>query len=182
MANVNKVIIIGNLTRDPQLTYTPNTNTPVADFGIAVNHRWRSQAGEQKEEVCFIDIRAFGKQAELLNQYMKKGRQLYVEGRLVYETWQGQDGAKKSRHRVILDNFQFLGDRREGDAPAGGESGGSRQWNRGGARGAPAAGGSGPGPAPTTGGGDAPADDGPPPSDDPGPGAGPGPEGDKIPF
>jgi single-strand DNA-binding protein len=177
MANVNKVILIGNLTRDPQLTYTPNTNTPVAEFGMAVNHRWRSGSGEQKEEVCFIDLRAFGKQAEVLNQYMKKGRQLYVEGRLTYETWQAQDGSKRSRHRIIVENFQFLGDRRDGEG-GGDAGGGGRPWQgRSGSAGARPAG----APAPSA--PSDPLDDAPPPpAPDDGPGPGPGPEGDKIPF
>lgn len=116
MANVNKIILIGNLTRDPVLSHTPS-NTPVVDFGMAINHRWRSADGQQKEDVCFIDIRAFGKQAEMINQYVKKGRQLYVEGRLTFDQWTGQDGQRRSKHRVTLDAFQFLDKREDGPEP-----------------------------------------------------------------
>ena len=105
MANVAKVILIGNLTRDPELRYSPNTNTPICDFGMAINHRGKpGPDGQPREEVCFIDIRAFNKQAETLNQYMKKGRPLYIDGRLVFEQWTGQDGQKRSRHRVLVEN------------------------------------------------------------------------------
>ena len=108
MANFNKVLLIGNLTREPQLSYLPS-QTPVVEFGIAVNRKWTSKEGESKEEVCFVDCRAFGKPAETINKYMHKGQPMFVEGRLVYETWTGQDGTKKSRHRVVVENFQFLG-------------------------------------------------------------------------
>src|SRR5207244_12643299 len=96
MANFNKVILAGNLTRDPQLTYLPN-NTPVAEFGLAINRKWKAPDGQMKEDVCFVDCRAFGRQAETLNQYMKKGRPLLVEGRLRYEQWEGKDGQKRSK-------------------------------------------------------------------------------------
>jgi single-strand DNA-binding protein len=79
------------------------------EFGIAVNRRWTSKEGESKEEVCFVDCRAFGRPAETINKYLHKGQPVFVEGRLVYETWTGQDGSKKSRHRVVVENFQFLG-------------------------------------------------------------------------
>jgi single-strand DNA-binding protein len=108
MANFNKVLLMGNLTRDPQLSYLPS-QTPVVDFGIAVNRKWTSKEGESKEEVCFVDCRAFSRLAENINKYMRKGRPLFVEGRLVYDTWTAQDGTKKSRHRVHVDNCQFLG-------------------------------------------------------------------------
>jgi single-strand DNA-binding protein len=112
MANFNKVLLMGNLTRDPQLSYLPS-QTPVVDFGIAVNRKWTSKEGESKEEVCFIDCRAFSRLAENINKYMRKGRPIFVEGRLVYDTWTAQDGSKRSKHRVHVDNFQFIG------APAG---------------------------------------------------------------
>jgi len=108
MANFNKILLMGNLTRDPQLSYLPS-QTPVVDFGIAVNRKWTSKEGESKEEVCFVDCRAFGKTAENINKYLHKGQPLFVEGRLVYDTWTGQDGAKKSKHRVHVDTFQFIG-------------------------------------------------------------------------
>ena len=108
MANFNKVLLIGNLTRDPQLSYTPN-QTAVVDFGLAVNRRWKGQDGESKEETCFVDCRAFGRLAENINKYMTKGRPLFVEGRLTFDSWTAQDGTKRSKHRVTVENFQFLG-------------------------------------------------------------------------
>jgi len=108
MANYNKVILIGNLTRDPQMSYLPS-QTPVVEFGMAVNRRWRGQDNQQKEETCFIDCRAYGRTAETLNQYAKKGNPLLVEGRLQYDTWEGKDGVKRSKHRVFVERFQFLG-------------------------------------------------------------------------
>ncbi|MHC4294439.1 MAG: single-stranded DNA-binding protein [Planctomycetota bacterium] len=108
MANYNRVILVGNLTRDPQMSYLPS-QTPVVEIGLAVNRRWRSKEGEQREDTCFIDCTAFGRQAETLNQYVKKGNPLLVEGRLQLDRWEGQDGQKHSKHRVIIENFQFLG-------------------------------------------------------------------------
>src|SRR5262245_22606980 len=99
MGSFNKVILMGNLTRDPQLTYLPS-NTPVVEFGIATNRKWRAQDGQLKEEVCFVDCQCFGKSAETLNQYMKKGQPLLVEGHLKFDQWEGKDGQKRSRLRV----------------------------------------------------------------------------------
>jgi len=107
MANFNKVLLMGNLTRDPQLSYLPS-QTAVVDFGLAVNRRWKSREGEDREETCFIDCRAFGRQAENINKYLGKGRALFVEGRLTFDSWTAQDGTKRSRHRVTVENFQFL--------------------------------------------------------------------------
>ncbi len=114
MANFNKVLLIGNLTRDPQLSYLPS-QTAVVDFGLAVNRKWKSKEGQDKEETCFVDCRAFGKQAETINKYLVKGRPVFVEGRLTFDSWTAQDGTKRSRHRITVENFQFLG-----GAPAGG--------------------------------------------------------------
>jgi single-strand DNA-binding protein len=108
MANYNKVILMGNLTRDPQMSYLPS-QTPVAEFGLAVNRRWRSRENEQREETCFVDCRVYGRQAEVLNQYMSKGRAILVEGRLQYDVWEGKDGVRRSKHRVIVERFQFVG-------------------------------------------------------------------------
>lgn len=113
MANYNKVLLIGNLTRDPQLTYTPS-QTPVVDFGLATNRKWTAQDGSQREETCFVDCRSFGRQAETINKYLSKGRSVFVEGRLTYDSWTAQDGSKRSRLRVTVENFQFMG------APGGG--------------------------------------------------------------
>jgi len=121
MANVNIVILIGNLTRDPQLKYLPS-QTAVADFGLAVNRRYKSAAGEDKEDVMFIDCSAFGKTGEMINQYFRKGKQIFIEGRLKLDTWDDkQTGQKRSKHAVIVENFQFVGPREGGGAPPGGD-------------------------------------------------------------
>ena len=114
MASFNKVILMGNLTRDPQLRYLPS-NMAVCEFGLATNRKWKDRDGNQKEEVCFVDVAAFGRGGEIINQYMTKGRTLLVEGYLRFESWTGQDGQKRSKLRVIVDNFQFVGGR--GDQP-----------------------------------------------------------------
>lgn len=113
MASYNKVILLGNLTRDPQLSYTPN-QTAVVDFGIATNRRWKGQDGTQRDETCFVDCRMFGKRAEVINKYCKKGNPLFVEGRLTFDSWQGQDGSKRSKLRVTVENFEFMGQRSSG--------------------------------------------------------------------
>lgn len=132
MASFNKIFLMGNLTRDPQLTYLPS-QTPVVDFGLAVNRRWTGKDGEKKEETCFVDCRAFGRQAENINKYMSKGRALFVEGRLTFDSWTTQDGTKRSRHRVTVENCQFLGgpsgqaDNRAGADESGGSGGDESQ-------------------------------------------------------
>lgn len=120
MANFNKVILAGNLTRDPELRYTPK-GTAVAKLGLAINRNWTTETGEKREEVTFIDVDAFGRQAETIGQYLKKGRPILVEGRLKLDQWDDkQTGQKKSKLGVILENFQFLdsGNRSESGAPA----------------------------------------------------------------
>jgi len=120
MASFNKVILVGNLTRDPELRYTPK-GTAIAKIGIAVNRTWKNEAGESKEETTFVDVDAFGRQAETLAQYIKKGSPLLVEGRLRLDQWDDkQTGQKRSKLGVVLEAFQFLGGGR-GDAQAGGE-------------------------------------------------------------
>jgi single-strand DNA-binding protein len=122
MANYNKIILVGNLTRDPQMRYLPS-QMAVTDFGLAVNHKFKTKTGEDRDEVLFIDCSAFGKQAEIINQYCQKGKQILVEGRLKYDTWEDkQGGGKRSKHSVVIDNFQFLGGR-EGGAGGGGGGG-----------------------------------------------------------
>lgn len=119
MANFNKVMLIGNLTRDPELRYTPQ-GTAVASFGLASNRRWRSQAGEDREETVFVDVSAFGRQAELISEYMSKGRSIFIEGRLKLDQWQDKEtGSKRSKLTVVVENFQFLGAPGQG-APSGG--------------------------------------------------------------
>jgi len=122
MASFNKVILLGNLTRDPELRYTPK-GTAIARLGLAVNRRWTAEDGTQKEEVTFIDIDAFGKQAEVIAQYLKKGRALFVEGRLRLDQWEDkQTQQKKSKLGVVLESFQFVDGR---GASEGGPGGGA---------------------------------------------------------
>ena len=109
MASFNKVILVGNLTRDPELRYTPK-GLAIAKLGLAVNRVWKTETGENKEEVTFVDIDAFGKQAETIAQYLKKGSPLLMEGRLRLDQWDDkQTGQKRSRLGVVLEGFQFLG-------------------------------------------------------------------------
>ncbi|HEY7090037.1 MAG TPA: single-stranded DNA-binding protein [Tepidisphaeraceae bacterium] len=123
MASYNKVLLMGNLTRDPQLKYLPS-QTAVVDFGVACNRRYKTQSGEQKEEVTFVDCSAFGRTAEVINQYFTKGKPIFIEGRLRYEQWEDkQGGGKRSRLSVHVDNFQFIGGR-DGGGGGGGEMGG----------------------------------------------------------
>jgi single-strand DNA-binding protein len=121
MANFNKVFLMGNLTRDPQLRYTPS-QMAVCDFGLAINRKWKAADGQMKEEVCFVDCTAWGRTAENISKYMAKGRPLFVEGRLTFQTWDGKDGQKRSKLFVTVDNFQFI-DSKGGGARTGGPGG-----------------------------------------------------------
>ena len=116
MASYNKVILMGNLTRDPQLSYLPS-QTAAVDIGLAVNHKYKGNDGQMVEKVCFIDCRAFGRQAETINQYLSKGRPVLIEGRLEFDQWESQDGSKKSKHRVFIERFTFV-DSRGGGGPS----------------------------------------------------------------
>ena len=119
MASFNKIIMIGNLTRDPQLSYLPS-QTPVVEFGLASNHRYRGADGQMKEDVCFVDCRCYGKRAETISKYCQKGRPLLIEGRLQLDRWEAQDGTKRSKHRIFVENFSFVGSRSGTDnAPSG---------------------------------------------------------------
>jgi len=122
MASLNKVFLIGNLTRDPELRTTQG-GTQIAKFGLAINRRRTGPDGNQVEETCFVDITAFGRQAEVLHQYTKKGRLLFVEGRLNFSTWTAQDGGKRSKLDVVLEQFQFL-DSRQGGRESASDAGG----------------------------------------------------------
>ena len=129
MASLNKVMLIGNLTRDPEVRYTPK-GTAVTDIGLAVNRSYSTEGGDRREETTFVDITLWGRQAEIAGQYMKKGRPIYVEGRLQMDTWQDkQTGQNRSRLKIIGENFQFLGGR---DDSGGGGGGGGGQQNYGG--------------------------------------------------
>ncbi len=108
MASLNKVFLMGNLTRDPELRYTP-AGLAVASFGIAINRAWTAKTGEQKEEVCYVDINIFGRRAEVIGEYFSKGNPIFIEGRLQFNQWETKDGQKRSTLRVVADNFQFIG-------------------------------------------------------------------------
>lgn len=117
MPNYNRIILIGNLTRDVQLRYLPN-QTAVADFGIAVNHKFKTKSGEERDEAMFVDCAAWGKSAEVISQYCQKGKRLMVEGRLALSVWEDKNGGgKRSKHTVVVENFQFLG-AKDGEKPA----------------------------------------------------------------
>jgi len=140
MPNLNKVMLMGNLTRDPELRYTPN-NTAVVNMGMAINRRWRNQQGEQQEETTFVDMEGFGRTAEVLNQYLKKGRPVFIEGRLKLDQWQNREGQNRSKLKVIIEQFQFIdqrGDGGGGDSYGGGSGGGAQSSRGGGQRSAPA--------------------------------------------
>lgn len=172
MANYNKVILMGNLTRDPELRYT-SSNLPVAQIGLAVNDRVKNRQTEQWEERAnFFNCVAFGRTAEVLNQYLRKGRPLFIEGQLRYDSWEDKEtGAKRSKVEVVINNFEFIDGRGGDDAPGGsrGGSGGGGDGDSGGNYGGGGGGGY------SGGGGQRPAPPGPsgPPIDDP---------GDDIPF
>jgi single-strand DNA-binding protein len=120
MASFNKVILLGNLTRDPELRYTPK-GQPVAKLGLAVNRSYKTEAGETREEVTFIDIDAWGKQAELIGQYLRKGHPLFVEGRLKLDQWDDKNtGQKVSKLRVVMESFQFVGSPRSAETAGSG--------------------------------------------------------------
>jgi len=126
MANFNRVILAGNLTRDPELSYT-TSGTAVCKFGLAVNRKWTNrQTNEKNEETMFIDCVAWTKSGEVINQYCRKGKPLLIEGRLGYSTWTTQEGQKRSKHEVVVDNFQFLDSGGGGRPPSGGDMAASR--------------------------------------------------------
>ena len=107
MMSLNRVLLIGNLTKDPELRYTPS-GTPVANLRLAVNSMFKDQAGQRKEETCYVTIVVWSKQAELCNQYLKKGRPIFVEGRLIHRSWEAE-GKPRSTMEVRADRVQFLG-------------------------------------------------------------------------
>ena len=121
MPSFNRVTLIGNLTRDPETRDLPS-GTTLCEFGLATSRHYKTAGGDDREETCFIDCTAFGKQAEVLSQYVTKGRPLFVEGRLKYDQWDDKNGGgKRSKVSVIVENFQFLGGRDEnGNGHAGG--------------------------------------------------------------
>jgi single-strand DNA-binding protein len=121
MVSFNKVILMGNLTKDPEVRYTPS-GTAVSSFGLAVNRRYK-QGTEVKEEVCFIDVVVFGKQAETSAKYLSKGQGVVIDGRLSQRRWEGEDGQKKNKHEVVAESIRFLPKRSGSPSDAGGEKG-----------------------------------------------------------
>ena len=139
MSNFNKVILMGRLTRKPELRYTPK-GTPVTDLGIATNRvRNDPQSGERREETTFVDVTFWGKQAETLCRFLDKGRPLFIEGRLSFEQWE-QNGQKRSKLKVVGENFQFIDSRGAGGGAGGGGAGESRWSDSGASSGAPSGG------------------------------------------
>ncbi|MCA8922961.1 MAG: single-stranded DNA-binding protein [Planctomycetes bacterium] len=119
MANLNKVMMIGRLTRDPELRYLPN-GTPKAELRLATSREWKSNSGESKKDVCYIDVTVWSRQAETAKQYLRKGSQVFVEGRLSFDEWEGKDGQRRSKHEIVAERVQFLD--RAGAGGGGGSS------------------------------------------------------------
>ncbi len=135
MASFNKVLLLGNLTRDPEVRYTPK-GSAVADLGLAVNRQYTLESGEKREEVTFVDVTFWGRTAEVAGEYLKKGRSIFVEGRLQLDTWDDKtSGQKRSKLKVIGEMMQMLGSRPGGGGGGGGgdveESGSSSRPSRG---------------------------------------------------
>ena len=125
MANLNRVLLIGNLTRDPELRYTPK-GTAVTEIGLAVNRIYSGEDGEKKEETTFVDVTLWARQAEIAGQYLKKGRPVFIEGRLQLDTWDDkQTGQKRSRLRVVAENLQLLGSRQDSEGSSSSSPAGS---------------------------------------------------------
>jgi single-strand DNA-binding protein len=118
MANYNKVLLMGNLTRDVELKQTAG-NQSVAEIGLAVNRRFKDRDGNDREETTFVDCEAWGRTAEVMAQYLAKGRPVFIEGRLKLDSWQDQSGNKRSKMRVVVEGFQFI------DSKGGGSGGGN---------------------------------------------------------
>jgi single-strand DNA-binding protein len=131
MASYNKVILMGNLTRDPQLSFLPS-QTAVVEFGLATSHKYRKQDGSQAEDVCFVDCQMFGKRAEVINKYLKKGNPLFIEGRLKFDSWKNKEGQNRSKLRVFVESFEFMGGGQKSGGQNSGGAGGSQQSGGGG--------------------------------------------------
>ena len=118
MANLNKVMLIGNITRDPEIRYTPK-GTALVELGLAVNRRYTAENGEKREETTFVDVTLWGRTAEIANEYLRKGRSVYIEGRLQLDTWDDKTtGQKRSKLRVVGEEMQMLGSREGGGGGA----------------------------------------------------------------
>lgn len=135
MSSFNKILLLGNLTRDPTTRYLSG-DTAVTEFGIATNRKYRTSGGEDREDVMFVDITAFGRRGEVIAEHFQKGKPIFIEGRLALDQWEDKEtGAKRSKHKVVLDNFEFVGDGGGGGGNGGGGGGGggnSRGASRGG--------------------------------------------------
>ena len=141
MANFNKVLLMGNLTRDPEVRYPSGAGregggreggSAICKFGLAVNRQWRNQAGEKQEETCFVDIVAFGRTAEVCGEFLSKGRPVFIDGRLHYDSWDDKEsGKKRSKLEVVAENVQFLGSRDGAGAGGGSQQGGGRREDQG---------------------------------------------------
>ena len=118
MASLNKVMMIGRLTKDPELRYLPN-GTPKAELRLATSREWTGRDGEKQKQTCYIDVVVWSRQAEIAKQWLRKGRQVFVEGRLDFQEWEGKDGQKRSKHQIVAEALQFL-DRGEGGPNGGG--------------------------------------------------------------
>jgi len=117
MPNLNRVMLMGNLTRDPECKFLPS-GIAIVGFGLAINRRWKNTTtGEQQEEVTFIDVEFFGKTGEVINQHLKKGRPLYVEGRLKLDQWQDKEGQNRSKLKVVGESFEFIDGKPQSDEP-----------------------------------------------------------------
>lgn len=130
MASFNKVILLGNLTRDPELKHVAG-NQAVAEIGLAVNRRFRTKDNEEREEVTFVDCEAWGRTAEVIKQYLTKGSPIFIEGRLKLDQWESKEGEKRSKLRVVIENFQFVGARGEGSSQGSSSGGGYSRAGRG---------------------------------------------------
>lgn len=126
MANLNKVLLMGNLTRDPEVRYTPS-GAAVVEFGMAINRKYASKEGEQRDETCFVDVSMWGKRGMVISEYFKKGSPIFIEGRLHYRSWEDSSGKRQSKLSVVAENFEFLSSGRGGGQGASGGSGGGRR-------------------------------------------------------
>lgn len=130
----NKVVMVGNLTRDIELRYMPN-GSALAKSAIATSHKYKTQTGEQKDEVCFLDFNMFGRSAEVANQYLRKGSKVLLEGRLVFEQWTAQDGSNRSKHALRVDSMKMLDSKADSQAMGGGAPMDNQQQSYGGNQG-----------------------------------------------
>jgi single-strand DNA-binding protein len=127
MANLNKVMLIGNLTRDPELSYTPR-GSAVCDLSLAINRSWTDEHGEKKEEVTFVGVVLYGRLAEIAGEYLRKGRPVYIEGRLRQDSWEDRDtGKKQTKTRIVCESLQLLGGKESGDRAESAPAQSSRQ-------------------------------------------------------